>query len=65
MRSNKRKKVIALRGLPCIAPAEDSTHHAEDAHLLLGTVKSYLLLGTVKSSHPEEDSYNLPEREIL
>lgn len=56
MRSNKRKKVIALRGLPCIAPAEDSTHHAEDAHLLLGTVKS---------SHPEEDPHSLPEREIL
>lgn len=56
MRSNKRKKVIAFRGLPCIAPAGDSTHHAEDAHLLLGTVKS---------SHPEEDPHSLSEREIL
>lgn len=56
MRSNKRKKVIAFRELPCIAPAGDSTYYAEDAHLLLGTVKA---------SHPEEDPHSLPEREIL
>lgn len=56
MRSNKRKKVIAFRGLPCIALAGDSTHHAEDAQLLLGMVKA---------SHSEEDPHSLPEREIL